>query len=100
MDKKAIVKELAENRVVEGILAGNQIASPYIKDLAQDIYLQLLEKKEELITGLHERGELLFFIRKIITNNIFSRTSPYYRQYEDFRKRSEQVKDYIDYGTE
>lgn len=101
MDKNAIIEELARGRQVEEILKGKNISSPYVSDLAQDIYVQLLEKDGALIGGLYDRGELLYFVCKMITNNIFSVTSPYYRKYEDFRKRSDELKEYANYrGTE
>lgn len=101
MGKNAIIGELARQRRVEEMLKMEKVSSPYVSDLAQDIYLQLLEKDVALIEGLYERGELLYFVRKMITNNIFSVTSPYYRKYEDFRRRSDELKEYADYsGTE
>lgn len=101
MDKNVIIEELAMGKQVEEILKKNNISSPYVSDLAQDIYVQLLEKDSALIEGLYDRGELLYFVRKMITNNIFSVTSPYYRKYEDFRKRSDELKEYANYrGTE
>ena len=98
MKKAEIVKELAERRFVEEVMERNQLSSPYTADLTQDIYLQLLEKDSSLIEGLYDRGELEWFIRKMITNNLFSVTSPYYRNYEAFRQRSCEIKDYIDYN--
>lgn len=98
MDKNAIIGELAARKQVEEMLKTNSTSSPYLSDLAQDIYVQLLEKDGELIEGLYERGELLYFVRKMITNNIFSVTSPYYRKYEDFRKRSDELKEYANYN--
>lgn len=98
MSKSEIVLSLATSRKVESILECNRTDSPFVKDLAQDIYLQLLEKDEGLIQGLYERNELEWFIRKMITNNLFSVTSPYYRNYEAFRQRSCEIKDYIDYS--
>lgn len=101
MGKNVIIEELAMGKQVEEILKKNNISSPYVSDLAQDIYVQLLEKDSALIEGLYDRGELLYFVRKMITNNIFSVTSPYYRKYEDFRKRSDELKEYANYrGTE
>lgn len=98
MNKREIVLALAQSRKVESILKCNRTDSTFVKDLAQDIYLQLLEKDEGLIQGLYERNELEWFIRKMITNNLFSVTSPYYRNYESFRQRSCEIKDYIDYN--
>jgi len=93
MGKNFIIEELAKGKQVEEILKKKNISSPYVSDLAQDIYVQLLEKDYALIEGLYERGELLYFVHKMITNNIFSVTSPYYRKYEDFRRRSDDLKE-------
>lgn len=95
--KESIVNGLAADRFVEKLLEGSSISSPYAADLSQDIYLRLLEKDEELLSGLQERGEMAYYVSRMISNNIFSSTSPYYRKYERFRRMSCDIKEYIDY---
>lgn len=52
-----------------------------LRDLAQDIYLSLLQKPAELIESLHQGGELDFYITGMIANNVLSKTSPYHLTY-------------------
>lgn len=76
-----IVDKLAKDRVVEEICKtitkGKD--SDTLKDLCQDIYIQLLESDKT--QGLYERKEINFWITRVLMNNICSSTSPYYRTY-------------------
>lgn len=56
-----------------------------LKDLSQEIYLDLLSKDEEKIVNLYETNQLRFFIVRMIMNNLFSKNSPYYQV---FRKNT------------
>ena len=56
-----------------------------LKDMAQDIYVSLLEYDAGKVEGLNERGELGAFIGGIITNQYFSDNSPFYKKYKKFR---------------
>lgn len=51
-----------------------------LHDLAQDVYLGLLVDAEKTQT-LYDKGELKYYIARILMNNIASSTSPYYRTY-------------------
>ena len=57
-------------------------------DLVQEVTLILMEKPSELIEGLHERGEMLYFIYKIAKNQAQSETSPFYTTYKKFNSKS------------
>lgn len=50
-------------------------------DLSQEVALILMEKPDKLITGLNERGEMLFYIHKVAKNLFCSKTSPFYYKY-------------------
>lgn len=90
-NKSDIINELANNKIVENIIFN--ITHTHIADLAQDVYLTLLEKNEELITSLYEKNELNYFITKIILNNLFSTTSPYYYNYKKHNKTTVDIED-------
>ena len=79
MNSVEIINELAINKTVEQII--HNVAKTDIEDLAQDIYLSLLEKPPELIENLFQKNQLNFFITKMVMNNIRSSTSPYYYTY-------------------
>lgn len=80
MNKHQIVNELAKNKVVEKLISKK--TTEHVRDLAQDIYIVLLEKPEEKIVELYNKNELIFFISAIVRNQVFSTTSGYYKQYK------------------
>lgn len=90
-NKRSVINILAHNKVIEKLLRNYNFSSPYCKDLCQDLYVELLNKEESLIVGLYERNEIEFYIRKMISNNVNSVTSPFYKNYEKFRKSSENI---------
>lgn len=79
MNKYEIINELATDKVLENMIPQN---IPAREDLIQDILMDLLEKDDDLITGLYERGELRSFLYGMVRNNLFSKSSPFYRKYK------------------
>lgn len=93
MDKYEIVNRLARERKVEEFIRNTaKTSAPELDDLAQDVYLSLLDMEDEKITGLWERGELEFWIARIISNQYFSTSSPFYTKYKKFLSKSEPIK--------
>lgn len=90
MSKKDIINNLAKEKYIETTI-GNLTTSPYKQDLAQDLYIELLMKPDDLIDGLFKRDELKFYIKKMIRLNINSNTSPFYTKYERYRKISDEI---------
>lgn len=81
--KQNIINKIAKDRMVETIISNvtkNNGLEDY-KDLANDIYLELLEKDEEVIDNLYEKGNLNFFITRMVLNNVDSKTSRFYYRY-------------------
>lgn len=91
LNKKQVVNILAHNKVIEKLAKQYNFSSPYCKDLCQDLYIELLNKDEKLIVGLYERNEIEFYIRKMISNNVNSSTSPFYKNYEKLRKTTDEI---------
>lgn len=85
MSKKEIIEEIAREGFIENSLKKFS-NSPYIDDLAQDLYIELLMKDDNVIIGLYNRNELKYYIIKMIKINIISKTSPFFTKYEKFRK--------------
>ena len=80
-----IVNELARNKEVEKIIDkitdGRSVDDPSaLDDLTQDIYVSLLDKGDKLIE-VYEQGHILFYLTRMVMNNIISSSSPYYRTY-------------------
>jgi hypothetical protein len=67
-----------------------------VDDLMQIIYIYLLEMKDGIITTIHGKKQLKWFIIRLVLNQINSTTSLYYRQY----KRNSQKYDPVLMGHE
>ena len=95
MTKYEIIDELSKNATVEKIV--NKLVSSsknrfdFPDDLIQDIYVLLLEKDEDLIVNLYNKGELGFYLLKVVRNQLLSTNSPYYTKYIKFRAYSDDI---------
>lgn len=52
------------------------------EDFFQDLVLILLEYDNEKLNDAHKNNHMNALITKMIQNNIFSKTSPYWKKYE------------------
>ena len=98
ISSREIIDELAKNKVVEKLVKKytDFTNNPYIWDLIQDIYVSLMEKESIFIQNLYKKKELDYFIIKMIKNNLYSTTSPFYKKYEHFRAITEELGDFSD----
>ena len=94
----SIIEKIANEKVVENLLKKHTDFSnnPYIDDLAQDIYICLLETDNETIEKLYSSNELEYYIKRIIKNNLYSKTSPFFYKYERFRKITDEIGENLD----
>lgn len=53
-----------------------------LEDLEQDIFVQLIEKDDDVIEDLYFKNQLNYYITRIVINNIDSKTSRYYYKYK------------------
>lgn len=93
--KQEIIAEWAAQRKVEQILMNiikRHTLSDYEEDLAQDIYLTLLKEPDEKIISLYEKNQSNYYISRLLSNNVNSRTSRYYYLYRRFRLNSEPIR--------
>lgn len=81
--KQNIINKIAKDRMVETIVANvaKDTTDEDLTDLCQDIYLALMEKDEDIIVDLYEKGNLNFYITRIVLNNVDSKTSRFYYRY-------------------
>ena len=83
MDKYKIIDEISKNKIVEEIVYNiGTRGDEDLKDLIQDIYINLLEKEDNLIETLYSENQLKFYIIRMVVNNIHSKNSPYYTKYK------------------
>ena len=83
MDKYKIIDEISKDKLVEEIVYNiGDRGDEDLKDLIQDIYINLLEKEDDLIETLYDTNQLKYFIIRMVVNNIHSKNSPYYTKYK------------------
>lgn len=83
MSKYKIIDEISKNKLVEEIVYNiGSKDDEDLKDLIQDIYINLLEKEDSLIENLYSTNQLKFYIIRMVVNNIHSKNSPYYTKYK------------------
>lgn len=99
MTKLEILDNISREKVVEDII-GNLKASASeekrnLQDLKQDIYYELLMKPSEVIESLYERGQLRFYITRMIISAIQSKTSRYYYTYKKNKTMTVNIDDTV-----
>lgn len=83
MSKYNIIDEISKDKVVEEVVYNiGDRGDEDLKDLIQDIYINLLEKEDSLIETLYNTNQLKYFIIRMVVNNIHSKNSPYYTKYK------------------
>ena len=93
MTKAEIINDIAKRKVVEDIIAHiGKGTYPYVDDLAQDLYLELIEKEENKIQNLYEKKQLNFFITRMVMNNLLSKNSRYYYNYIRWDEKKTELK--------
>lgn len=87
-----IINEIANNGLVEEIIQGVSYSkfenTENLKDLTQDIYLQLLQMRTDKLNDLYIKKQLRYWIARIVVNSIHSKTSPYYYTYKKEQMQS------------
>lgn len=92
LSKYDIIEILAKQKKVEKFIQNTaKTSAPELDDLAQDIYVILLQMEEEKLVNLFNNNELDFWIARVILNQYFSNTSPFYTKYRKFSHLSEQI---------
>lgn len=98
--KKEIIGRLAKDKVVENIISNitKDKDDDTLKDLAQMVYVWLLEDDEEKIESIYNKNQMNFYITRMIINNIHSKNSRYYYLFKK-PEMHEDINDII-YGEE
>ena len=84
-----LIQELAEKHIVEKMVSkladANDIKLGFLKDLAQDIYVSLLEQQQRIESM--PTDEQLLYIQRMCFNNLKSKTSRYYYNYKRYEEK-------------
>lgn len=89
-----IVERLGRERRVERIIQNivrTDTLTADLRDLAQIVYLAILQYPEDKVRDLWDHDQINFFITRIILNQWGSVKSPYYQQIRGFRRRFGQM---------
>ena len=87
-----IAKEGRVEAIVLGVTRSKELTAD-LKDLAQTIYLALLEYDEERIVDLWENEEINFFIARMVINQYRTTHSPFRDQICKFRSLTQEIRD-------
>ena len=100
MTVEEVVELVAREEWVEECIktvSGGVWGSEY-SDLVQDILLELLDQTK--VVDLYKKGQLKFYIMRIIRNNLQSCTSRFYYRYRRFSLLNQGDKALSNYGEE
>ena len=100
MTVREVVELVAKEGWVEECIrtvSGGVWRSEY-SDLTQDVLVELLD--QEKIVGLYQRGQLKFYIMRVVRNNIQSATSRFFYKYRRFSLRNSGPEILESYGEE
>lgn len=87
------IQELAKAKIVEEIVAN--VAQPrdkelgFLDDLANDIYIILLEKKEQI--EQMQENQQRYYIARLVSNQLRSKTSRYHYNYRRYCINANQI---------
>lgn len=79
-----MLNKIANERLVEEICKNIGVSPKYMDDLVQEIYLILLEYNQEKLQSIYDKGQFNFFLTRIIKNQYFSKTSPFFKKYRKY----------------
>ena len=95
MTKYEVVDIISRDHLVEKIvfklLSSSKNPFDCPEDLIQEIYLLLLEKGDKLIVDLYERGELAYYLLRVVRNQLLSKNSSYYYTYIKLGAQSDDI---------
>lgn len=93
--KQDIIEELARNKAIEAIISNvTKCHRPEHEDLAQMLYVDLLSKPDDLIQELYARNSLQYFLARMVTNSINSKTSRFYYLFGKYNSLASNIDDY------
>ncbi len=84
MSTREVVEEIARSKLIQEcilIVTGGVWRAEY-DDLVQDVLIELLD--QEKIVDLYKKGELKYYVVRVIRNNLQSCTSRFFYRYRRF----------------
>ena len=98
MTKEEVVEYIARSKLIQEcilIVTGGVWRAEY-DDLVQDVLIELLDQTK--IVDLYKKGQLKFYIMRVVRNNIQSATSRFFYRYRRFSLLNQGDKSLSSYG--
>ena len=86
-----IAREHLVERIVNKLLSSSKNPFDCPEDLIQEIYLLLLQKNDDLIVNLYNKGEITYYLLRVVRNQLLSVNSKYYYTYIKLRANSDDL---------
>ena len=86
---------IGEKKIVEEIARNMRVETDYFNDLCQEVYYILLTGyTEEKLQEAIDNKQINYIITKILKNQWFSKSSPFYRKFKKPKLLSSPIEDY------
>ena len=86
---------IGEKKIVEEIARNMRVDADYYDDLCQEVYYILITGyTEEKLQEAIDNKQINYIITKILKNQWFSKSSPFYRQYKKYNLNKTDIDDY------
>lgn len=84
MSNQEIIERITKENILHDIIQniGYTETKINLQDLEQDLYLELLEREDDLIQNLYTHNQLKYYLTRIVLNNIRSKNSRYFYKYK------------------
>ena len=86
-----IAREHLVEKIVNKLLSSSKNPFDCPEDLIQDIYLLLLQKDDDLIVNLYNKGEIGYYLLRVVRNQLLSKNSSYYYTYIKLGANSDDI---------
>ena len=101
MSTREVVEEIARTKLIQEcilIVTGGVWRSEF-DDLAQDLLVEFLNQGKKIV-DLYKKGELKYYVVRVVRNNLQSCTSRFYYRYRRFSLLNQGPERLSNYGEE
>lgn len=89
------LEHIGEKKIVQEIARNMRVESDYFDDLCQEVYFILITGyTEEKLQEAIDNKQINYIITKILKNQWFSKSSPFYRTYKKPKLLKTPIEDY------
>jgi hypothetical protein len=93
MTTNEIIENLNKDQVIETIAHNLRVDSEFFDDLVQEIYLIVLQYDNEKLNDIWSKGQIKFWLSRVMMNTWNSRTSRFFKTYKKYGEHNDRNKD-------